>query len=178
MVVVATPIAKPSYKNNGRICLTEGCNHSSSNNKYCGICRMPACCKKCRECGVTALHYAGTMKCRACVIWKEMNRSQHARRTPKEVCITKEEYDKLLANATICEDTGHVFAAGGETDSALQKSLDRIDNIKGYELGNIRVVTALANLARGNVPIEAWRLAAAYMTEHNCWPEYRYGGRN
>lgn len=156
-------------------CLTEGCGRPSSNNKYCCKCRMPRRWAICRDCKVFALHYASSMNCRACVIWKEMNRSQDARRKPHAVTITKVEYDKLLADATVCEDSGHVFAAG-ELDSNLQKSVDRLDNVnsKGYEPGNIRVVTTRTNLLRGEIPIDTWRLAAAHMTEHNTWPSYNH----
>jgi hypothetical protein len=82
--------------------------------------------------------------------------------------LSKPEYDKLLADAKVCEDSGHVFE-DGETRFDFQKSLDRIDNTKGYEMGNVRVVVTRANMLRGSIDIDAWRAAAAVMREKGLW---------
>jgi hypothetical protein len=92
----------------------------------------------------------------------------HTKSRGQAVTITKAKYDKLLADATVCEDTGHVFR-DGEIEKGLQKSVDRIDCSRGYEPGNVCVVTWKANAMRGTMPIEAWRAAAAVMRENGQW---------
>lgn len=64
---------------------------------------------------------------------------------------------KLIADTPVCEDTGHVFM-DGEPDSRKRRSIDRLDNSRGYHLDNVRIVTWAANHTRGCKPIDAWRV--------------------
>ncbi|KAJ1618910.1 hypothetical protein T492DRAFT_848955 [Pavlovales sp. CCMP2436] len=43
----------------------------------------------------------------------------------------------------------------------MRKSPDRIDNVKGYDPGNVRVVSLRANQDRGDTPLEQWLPIAA-----------------
>jgi hypothetical protein len=82
--------------------------------------------------------------------------------------LTKQEYKQLLADAIVCEDSGHVFD-DTMSDKWRRKSIDRIDNTRGYEAGNVRVVTYKANIMRGDIPLNAWKAAAAVMRAQNLW---------
>lgn len=83
--------------------------------------------------------------------------------------LSKEKYRQMLADATTCPDSGHAFDT--LTDTKLtRRSIDRIDNSKGYEPDNVRVVTYKANIMRGGIPFNAWIAAAAVMRDENLWP--------
>lgn len=75
---------------------------------------------------------------------------------------------QLMTNATVCEDSGQLF---DDTTPIAQsrKSLDRIDNNKGYVHNNVRMITWQANDMPGKIPLNSWKAAAAAMRDHNAW---------
>lgn len=73
----------------------------------------------------------------------------------------------------VCQQTGVPFVLGpppsGMSRHPSAPSIDRIDNSRGYELGNVQTVTAQYNMARGELPVDAfeqWVLAYANLI-HN-----------
>jgi len=60
------------------------------------------------------------------------------------ISLTKEEYDKLMKETTNCYYCNYLFEEGN-TNRHNSKSLDRIDNDKGYELSNVVVCCYLCN---------------------------------
>jgi hypothetical protein len=62
-----------------------------------------------------------------------------------------------MHGTTVCEDTAIVFDPAMGADVRLRKSMDRLDNTKGYSVDNVRVVSYLANVSRGELPIDLWR---------------------
>lgn len=58
-----------------------------------------------------------------------------------------------------------LFVVGGKrTDNS--PSLDRVDNLRGYEKDNIRVISSRANSLKNNGSIEEFRKIIEYMEEH------------
>ncbi len=72
----------------------------------------------------------------------------------KEVSITSVDVVKLISRQSYkCSITGRQFSDEPSTTSRrrpLMPSIDRIDNAEGYTLGNIRIVTVIANMARSD----------------------------
>lgn len=82
---------------------------------------------------------------------------RRARDRGRECTITAEMIEAMLA-PMLCSATGLPLSLEHGGDSARNPwapSIDRIDCSKGYVPGNVRVVCALYNIARGDFPDEA-----------------------
>jgi hypothetical protein len=141
--------------NKDKACATEGCKRKPGNTRHCEMCRVPARAKRCSRCGMDAWHCQGYSSCFICQCWYNMGSGRRATNT-----FTEFEFLRMLHEADVCPDTGHIFD-DCSPDKMMRKSLDRIDNSKGYEPGNVRVTTWRANLDRGSTPIDEWLPMAA-----------------
>lgn len=150
------------------VCLTEGCGRKtrSATGELCKWCRLPARCQKCKSCGKESWHNTAETVCVICRGWHSI--STRNKELGRQMNLTKSEYMRVMLAATVCEDSGHVFD-DTRGDKNLRKSLDRLDNTKGYSLDNVRVITYGANIMRGAIPLGPWRLAAAEMRAQNLW---------
>jgi hypothetical protein len=108
---------------------------------------------RCIHCGMTEAHQVGQHKCYICTQWISLT-YRH-----KKVTLTEQDFRTLMYEATVCPDTGYVWQ-GGE-DGPFRKSLDRIDNQRGYEADNLRVVCAYANLTRRRLFLNLWSARCA-----------------
>lgn len=69
---------------------------------------------------------------------------QNAKRRGKEFKLTLEEFK------TFCDETNYIELKG---ETKKSDSIDRIDPRKGYEIGNIQVLSLQANSSKGrNLP--------------------------
>ena len=59
----------------------------------------------------------------------------------------------LLKNQTHCVATGFRFNYSGEIRNPLAPSLDRIDNARGYDPDNVRLVCWRVNRMRSNMSV-------------------------
>lgn len=104
-------------------------------------------------------------------------RAKWAEQNPKRIMLrsakSRSQRDGINFNLTDADfdipDTCPVlgiplFKVGGRTDNS--PSLDRIDNDKGYEKGNVCVISWRANQLKSNGTAEEHRLIAEYMKEH------------
>lgn len=131
----------------------------------CHVCTYPSGFKKCVHCKSNEWHTTGRGCCVICASWYNLKARN------KKYCgtLSEIEYRQILADATVCEDSGHLF--DNKTDNTMmRKSIDRIDNSRGYELGNVRVVTWQANNMRGDMGIDIWKDTAAAIRAQNLWP--------
>jgi hypothetical protein len=136
--------------NKDKACATEGCKRMPAVYKLCGSCRMPARVKRCSHCGMEAWHHQGDSGCFICKQWRTLGKGRGINNN-----FPAFEYLRMLHEADVCPDTGHVFD-DCSPDKMMRKSPDRIDNFRGYEPGNVRVTTWRANLDRGSTPIDKW----------------------
>jgi hypothetical protein len=143
------------HANKDKACATEGCKRKAGNSKRCTMCRIPARAKRCSHCGMEAWHGQGEMGCYICKQWRGLGKVRGIKNS-----FTAFEFLRMLHEADICPDTGHVFD-DCSSDKMMRKSPDRIDNSKGYEPGNVRVTTWRANFDRGSTPIDQWLPMAA-----------------
>jgi hypothetical protein len=67
----------------------------------------------------------------------------------REFSITPKYFAALVREHTRCAVTGVAFEFEGKRNP-FRPSLDRIDSSRGYEPGNVRLVTLAANLAMSN----------------------------
>jgi hypothetical protein len=144
-----------SRANKDKACATEGCKRKPDHTKSCKMCRVPARAKRCGRCGMEAWHGDGYSHCYICKQWNNLGKGRGIKNS-----FTEFEFMRMLHEADICPDTGHVFD-DCSPDKMLRKSPDRIDNTKGYEPGNVRVTTWRANHDRGCTPIDKWLPKAA-----------------
>lgn len=77
-----------------------------------------------------------------------------ASRRGKEIELTEEQYEKLMSHPT-CDYTGVLLT--NET-----RSLERLDNSKGYIPGNILVVSKTANQLKSNHPHDSLLLNSSF----------------
>jgi hypothetical protein len=151
----------PSCRLPAQACATEGCKRKPGTSKLCGSCRLPARAKRCGHCGMEAHHTRGQLRCFICQQWRGLGKRRGIPNT-----FTEFEFLRLLHEAAVCPDTGHVFD-DCSSDKMMRKSPDRIDNAKGYEPGNVRVTTWRANLDRRSTPIDEWLPIAALRYKTN-----------
>ena len=144
-----------------------GCYQLTSGRRVkCISCALPCGAKQCSQCGHYAWHNTSACFCFICQAWYNLN--ANSVRRGHIVTLEKEQFKELMINATACADSNHIFD-DANSNRFERKSLDRIDNSKGYELDNVRVVTWRVNQMRGNIPFDAWMLAAKHMSENNQW---------
>ena len=74
----------------------------------------------------------------------------------------------LIAQGFKCAITGRPFDLEGGRRAPWRASLDRIDNAKPYQRGNVRLVATVVNMAMGSWGEGTLRELAALLT-----PEYR-----
>jgi hypothetical protein len=138
-----------------KACATEGCERKPGNSKHCPSCRLPARAKRCGHCGMQAWHNHGSTCCYICKTWRDLGKGRGIKNS-----FTEFEYLCLLHEADKCPDTGHIFD-DCSSDKMMRKSPDRIDTTKGYEPGNVRVTTWLANCRRHSTELDKWLPMAA-----------------
>ena len=137
-----------------KLCSTTNCCGFPGLNSYCMACRKPAGAKTCGRCGFFDWHTQGQAMCYMCAAWKTACVRQAG--FVQEGVLTEQDFHNLMRAATVCPDTGHIFV-DGDPRPMWRRSMDRLDNTKGYVQGNVRVVSLLANVRRGTRPIEMWR---------------------
>jgi len=74
--------------------------------------------------------------------------------------------DMLLSNRWRCAQTNVLFEFDGSGRNPWQPSLDRIDNKKGYVIGNVQMVCLIYNLAKGMWGPETLEELALIMSEN------------
>lgn len=70
--------------------------------------------------------------------------------------------DDLIANA-VCPVLGIPLRYNGQARSDDSASLDRRDNSKGYEKGNVDIISFRANALKSNATVDEIRRLLAYM---------------
>ena len=123
----------------------------------CEACVRPPGMRTCPWCNSVAWHNVGYSTCNLCRCWVQIRDAHKRRRLPVST-LTEPEFWQLVHSTVQCEDTGHVFV-DREPNALLRKSIDRIDNEKGYSRDNVRCVTWKANCLRRRTPIHEWRAA-------------------
>lgn len=63
--------------------------------------------------------------------------------------LSRDEFAALVNASPVCSVTGAAFEFGGRRNP-MSPSIDRIDSRRGYESGNVRIVTLVANTAMSN----------------------------
>lgn len=135
-----------------RVCEVAGCEWKCGVYKRCKACRYPTAVRSCSKCTRTEMHYKGQSCCYLCHMFCRLSH----RRQREVTTLTHEQFWDVVDKTPVCEDTGHSFVKG-ELDPKKRRSVDRIDNSRGYHLDNVRIVTWAANNARKAKPIDAWR---------------------
>lgn len=161
----------PSLHTETTLCANNGCGRKArGSSKICQLCRYPAGYQHCSTCKLYAYHPAQNGQCYICRGWHNIIRRTKicGKQRALKVTLTKQQYWALMMETTVCEDSGHVFDDAND-NKQTRKSPNRMDNNKGYEPGNVRVITYKANIMRGVIPLESWKLAAAHMRENNLW---------
>ena len=82
-----------------------------------------------------------------------------------EVTITTEDIYKIWPYDNRCPILGTYLISGVEGGRKTSPSLDRIDNDKGYEPGNIQVISSLANSMKQNASNEELQLFCKYFVK-------------
>lgn len=96
----------------------------------------------CSGCGALEAHNKNQNVCYQCAQFFDMQKRGRRGRVglpSSELSLTRAQFDRLM-RTKVCADTGHVFTFG-EMNSLKRRSVDRIDNSKGYHMENLLVVT-------------------------------------
>ena len=73
----------------------------------------------------------------------------------------------LLTNNWRCTQTNVLFEFDGSGRNPWQPSLDRLDNAKGYVIGNVQVVCLIYNIAKGHWSADTLQELVEIMSEKN-----------
>lgn len=105
---------------------------------------------------------------------QDWRRRNHARvllaqcRRSKDCSLTLEDVEQLIATG-VCSVTGLRYSLdhdGSSKRNPWAPSIDRLDNSRGYHLGNVRAVCCAFNLMRGDFSDEVVRTLARAVTEN------------
>lgn len=112
-----------------------------------------ACGKKSRWCPRCAYRRLAELHPVTCAF---NNLRKRARQRGKTFTITREEFERLVVSSGWIEKRGK---------TAKSLSIDRIDNSRGYEPGNLRVVTLATNSRLKYAPLPEWMKAEMKLAE-------------
>lgn len=70
---------------------------------------------------------------------------------------------KDIIPPTVCPVLGIPLVVGGGMNAGNSPSVDRIDNTKGYVIGNVKVVSIRANSLKKDATLDELRQLVAYM---------------
>lgn len=109
----------------------------------------PAMCRYCPECSRMRWHYAGATTCYVCDNYTKISR--------RDLKMTRQEYNKVMNEGIKCPDTGIRYDDFSNKRPCFKRSLDRIDNNRGYELDNVRVCSFFSNRARNDLDLDDYK---------------------
>lgn len=92
---------------------------------------------------------------------KFRNSKTNARRRGIDFSISREDYTRLF-NDTTCAVTGRRLVLGHPSEE-LRPTIDRVDNTKGYEIGNVQIVSERMNRIKNDSTVRELELIVKYM---------------
>lgn len=96
---------------------------------------------------------------------------ERARNAGIAFSITVEDIEDVWPKDGRCPALGILLAQGRGAVGDASPTLDRLDPARGYELGNIAVISNAANRAKGNLSADEMERLAAWVRAHSLSPK-------